>query len=343
MSRERARERFLGGGEYAGAALEPLPADASFRRYFRVRGGPAPALLMDAPPPHEDARPFVRVAEHLRRLGFSAPAIYARDVERGLLLLEDFGDATYARLLASGAPERPLYSLALDTLAALHREPRAAAIELPRLDAERLRAECELFVEWFLPRLSIAASAALAASHARCWRRVLAGLGAQAPTLVLRDFHVDNLMRLAGRAGVAACGLLDFQDACLGPAAYDVVSLLEDARRELAPGLPESMLERYFAALAMGAGERGRFMRAYHVLGAQRHWRVLGVFARLRRRDGKAAYLRHLPRVARLLLGHLGQPGLAPLADWIGEHLGERLAELAASRGSPLATRAGRG
>ncbi len=323
MSRAESRQAFLQRSSFAGASLEALPADASFRSYYRICDGDKPALLMDAPPPQEDVRPFVRIARHLNALGLSAPRIYDSDEDQGFLTLEDFGDETYTRLLAAGESEQELYELGIDALATLHQHPQAAAVEAPIYNKELLLDESLIFTEWFYPQVigSKPTQSALS-EYLSAWQAILDSLPEPATSLVLRDYHVDNLMRLRGRKGVAACGLLDFQDALIGPTAYDVVSLLEDARRDLSAGLVDSMLQRY------GAADEN-FMSWYHVLGAQRHCRVLGVFVRLFERDGKDVYLKHLARVARLLQSHLNRTELEPLQEWVEQHLGDRLNNLA--------------
>jgi aminoglycoside/choline kinase family phosphotransferase len=315
-------DRFLASAGFGAAKRLPLPGDASFRHYVRLTGGPEPALLMDAPPDREDVRPFVAVAQHLAALGFSAPRILASSVEEGLVVVEDFGDATFTRLLAKGVDERALYELAVDTLIALHRLPsvRTTAIEVPPYDDERFLAEARLLPDWYAP-------AALGGPLPECavtdyetlWRAAFP-LTRKAPeTLVLRDFHVDNLMRLAGREDHAACGLLDFQDAVIGPTAYDLASLLEDARRDLAPGLKEAMTERYLAAFP--ALDSDAFVTASAVLAAQRNAKIVGIFTRLWKRDGKPRYLSYLPRVWGYLERDLAQPALAPVRAWFDANI----------------------
>ncbi len=315
-ARARARQRFLASTPWRRARMTPLAADASFRRYFRLAGGPSPALLMDAPPPQEDVAPFVRVGRHLAALGFSAPAIHAEDRAGGFLVIEDFGDATFTRRLAAGADERALYTLATDTLIALHRHPEAAAADIPPYDAAALQREADLLIEWFLPA---ATGAPVPADALNAYRAVWRGLYPLAdicpPTLVLRDYHVDNLMELPGRAGTAACGLLDFQDALAGPPAYDLVSLVADARRDVSPALRDAMVERYLAAFP--ALDRAAFLAAAAVLSAQRNCKIAGIFTRLAVRDGKAGYLRHIPRVWRLLADDLAHPALAQMKAWL--------------------------
>jgi len=316
--RDTRIDTFLDAAGWGGTRRIELPGDASFRRYERLEGGPRPAMLMDAPPPMEDVRPYVAVARHLNALGFSAPAIFAEDVEAGLLVIEDLGDDTFTRLLASGAPERELYTLATDVLIALHRHADAAAIDLPRYDERRLLDEAVLLVDWFLPAVTGSETEPrLRAEYEEVWRQVFPAAFALPETLVLRDFHVDNLMRISGRDGVAACGLLDFQDAVIGPVAYDLVSLLEDARRDVPEGVVAEMTARYLDAFP--AFDRDAFAAGSAVLAAQRNAKIVGIFTRLSRRDGKDRYLAHIPRVWRLLERGLRHPALAPVAQWMDE------------------------
>ena len=311
---------FLAASGWPGAAPALLAADASFRRYYRLADGVRHAVLMDAPPP-EEVRPYIAIAKWLRDCGLSAPQIYVADAARGLLLIEDFGDAGYARLLAGGAADAPLYELAIDTLIALHRAAAARGLPpLPPYDAARFLAEAALLLDWYAP----VALGGVLPQRARDdflarWRSILP-LAMLPPTIVLRDYHVDNLMLLSGRDGVRACGLLDFQDALLGPAAYDLASLLEDARRDVAPELRAAMMQRYAAAFPRL--DSTALVRAATILAAQRNTKIIGLFVRLSQRDGKPAYLPHLPRVWRLLEEDLRrEPALAPIAEWLDCHL----------------------
>jgi len=318
---ERSADRVLAAAGWADAARRPLPGDASFRRYVRLEGPRGRAMLMDAPPPQENVRPFLAVARLLHRLGLTAPRILAEDTAAGFLLLEDFGDDTYTRRLAAGAAEAPLYALAVDVLVALNRRFDAGhAPELPPYDDERLLAETALLVDWYLPAVTgRATAAALREEYLVLWRTLLPLARGVPDTLVLRDYHVDNLMRLDGRDGIAACGLLDFQDAVLGPLAYDLVSLLEDARRDVPAALAQAMRERFLAAFP--TLDRTAFDRSYAVLGAQRNCKIVGIFTRLCVRDGKPIYLAHIPRVWRLIEQDLRHPALAPLAQWLDRHI----------------------
>jgi N-acetylmuramate 1-kinase len=313
--RQQAMAAFLDAAGWAGVRAAPLAGDASFRRYYRLGGNGSSVVLMDAPPPQEDIGPYVAIAALLRELGLSAPKVLAEDRDRGFLLLEDFGDDTYTRLLAGGADEPSLYRLAVDTLIALQRAatPRGTP-ELPPYDMERLLGEAVLLVDWYRP-----AASGLREEYLALWRAVLPDAMVSPPTLVLRDYHVDNLMLLPSRPGVRGCGLLDFQDAVRGPPSYDLVSLLEDARRDIPGPLRQAMTERYLTAFP--ALDRSAFSRSAAILAAQRNCKILGIFTRLWKRDGKRQYLAHIPRVWRLLEADLGHPALGRIARWLDRHL----------------------
>jgi aminoglycoside/choline kinase family phosphotransferase len=324
--RHAAMADFLAAAGWDGIAPVSLAGDASFRRYYRLDDGARRVVLMDAPPPLEDVRPYVAVAAILRGLGLSAPQIHAEDSQRGFLLIEDFGDESYTRLLAGGGDEAALYGLAIDTLVALHRAVAASGLPLlPPYDEARLLGEAALLVDWYMSDvLGVALPPAARADYLARWRDVLPQAMLPGATLVLRDYHVDNLMLLPGRPGVAGCGLLDFQDAVCGPASYDLVSLLEDARRDVPAALRAAMTERYLAAFP--GLDRAMFMRSGAILAAQRNCKILGIFTRLWRRDGKPAYLPHIARVWRLLEEDLErEPALTPIADWLDRHLPRNL------------------
>ena len=330
--RKAAMAEFLAAAGWGGATPAMLAGDASFRRYYRLAEAGRRAVLMDAPPPMEDVRPYIAVAGILRDLGFSAPRIDAEDRERGFLLLEDFGDDLYTRLIVGGADEDALYALAIDTLIALHRAVAGRGLpDLPRYDTTRLIDEAALLADWYMPAvLSGPVQDAARAEYLALWRALLPAAECEAPTLVLRDYHVDNLMLLPGRPGVRGCGLLDFQDAVLGPAAYDLVSLLEDARRDVPAPLRARMTGRYLAAFPQL--DRAAFARSATILAAQRNCKILGIFTRLWRRDGKPQYLSHIPRVWRLLEDELArEPELRPVALWLDRHLPRPLRGVPAS------------
>jgi N-acetylmuramate 1-kinase len=300
---------FLAAHGWAGAEIRPLAGDASFRRYFRVHNGNSTAVLMDAPPEHEDVGPFLKVARHLIDRGLDAPRTLAEDRARGLLLLEDFGDDRVGPLLQR-APEReqPIYERAVDILAALAKAPAPA--DLPAYDDAAMAREVGLFTDWYAPALEMRVDEA---SYLTAWRAVWGEVLTEAaarPVMVLRDYHADNLMVLPdGRLG-----LLDFQDALAGHAAYDLVSLLQDARRDVDPALEQAMFEHYCAAA--GIADREHFRAHYEILGAQRNTKILGIFTRLWQRDGKRHYLPLQPRVWGYLERNLAHPALAPVRAW---------------------------
>ena len=313
-------ERFLAGRGWADARRIPLAGDASFRRYERLRRGLRRAVLMDAPPGHEDVRPYLRIARHLAGLGYSAPAIHAEDAEAGLLLVEDLGDASFTRLLAADGQgdAEELYGAAIDLLADLHRKP--APPGLGAYDEALYLAEADLLLDWYLPAVpGLPAPEPLRASYHHVWREVLPRAALGRSVLVLRDYHADNLMWLAARRGLARVGLLDFQDALAGSPAYDVVSLLEDCRRDVPPELAERMIARYLDAMA--EIDAAAFRASYAVLGAQRNAKIVGIFTRLWRRDAKSAYLGLIPTVWRLLERDLAHPALDPVREWFDQHV----------------------
>ena len=322
--RDAARRAFADAAGWGNAPETALPADASFRQYYRLnRADGTSTLIMDAPPDKEDVHPYIAVDEHLVSLGLSAPRILARDTEQGFLLLEDFGDGTFTNLFATGEADGPLYDLATDALIALHRAAGVAALDVPPYDMDVLLREALLLPDWLYPALTgHACLPEVRDAYARAWRAVFDSLPPVPDTLVLRDYHVDNLMRLDDRTGAAACGLLDFQDALIGPRAYDLVSLLEDARRDIDVDIIARCRARYSAGMGTLLEDEDAFDRWYRALGAQRHAKVAGIFTRLMKRDGKPKYLIHIPRVVRLLRRHLETaPDLAPVAAWFATHL----------------------
>ena len=301
---------FLAAHGWDGAEIRPLAGDASFRRYFRVHRGPETAVLMDAPPEHEDVGPFLTVAGHLLDRGLLPPRPLAVDRARGLLLLEDFGDNRVGPLLQREPErERAIYESAVDILAELARAPAPA--DLARYDDAAMAREVLLFTDWYAPAVSLEAQPE---GFLAAWRASWGGICdavATRPVLVLRDYHADNLMVLPDRPEL---GLLDFQDALAGHPAYDLVSLLQDARRDVPRDLEEAMIERFVAAL--GIVDADRFRADYEILGAQRNSKILGIFTRLWKRDGKPHYLALQPRVWGHLERNLRHPALAAVRDW---------------------------
>lgn len=314
--RSALRAAFIASAGWGDAEESLLAGDASFRKYFRLKRASGAAVVMDSPAAHEPVEPFVRVGRHLLKLGLSAPEIFAEDQANGFLLLEDLGDDTFARMLEKGGDETALYEHATDVLVALHQAPDHGL--LPGLGAylgEGLIDAAMLLAEWYLPEASgKPVPPEEIASYRAAWQACLTHLPAGGDTLLLRDYHKDNLLWLPARPGVKACGLLDFQDAQRGHPSYDLVSLIEDARRDVSPAAYAQCLRRYLDMTGLDAQD---FRTGFALMAAQRHARVIGLFIRLWRRDGKPVYLPHLPRVWRLFERALKHDALAPLRLWV--------------------------
>jgi len=348
LERMMVIRRFLEEAGLAKAERERLVGDASTRSYERLKLGERRAVLMNAPrrpdgPPlraglpysklvhlAEDVTPFVALARGLRERGFSAPAIQAADIEAGLLVLEDLGSEP----MIAGDPAAAIedrYTEAIDLLVALHHLtlpnvlPVSPRIEyqLPRYDVDAFMIEAELLLEWYLPQRGAAVDAAARDEFGALWRAALTGAVGAPPTWVLRDYHSPNLLWLAERDGIARVGLLDFQDSVLGPTAYDVVSLLQDARVDVSESIEVGLVSRYVKSRRARnrTFDLNAFFEQYAVLGAQRATKVIGIFSRLAERDGKAQYLQHQPRLWRNLRRSLAHPALKPLKAWYDNHV----------------------
>jgi tRNA threonylcarbamoyl adenosine modification protein YjeE len=348
VERIDAIRSFLGRAGFADATRQRIQGDASTRSYERLTRGQDSFILMNSPrradgplvrdgKPYsaiahlaEDVTPFIAMAEGLRARDFSAPAIYAADRRKGLLLLEDLDDG----LVIAGDPAAPIvtrYEAATDLLVALHtqRLPHVLPVEagvdyaIPRYDFNAMQIEVELLLDWYLPRLAVQPSAATRESFRALWRDALRPVLDTPPSWVLRDYHSPNLLWLPEREGVARVGLLDFQDAVLGPPAYDLGSLLQDARVDVPEKLEIALLSRYARArhAADSRFDAVEFARSYATMTAQRASKILGIFARLDRRDGKPQYLRHIPRVWTYLQRSLAHPSLSGLKTWYRAHV----------------------
>lgn len=304
-------ERFLATAGWGDASVAPLPGDASFRRYFRLsRGGGGTAMLMHAPPPHENPGPFLAAAHWLENHGLRAPHIIAEDAAAGWVLLEDFGDGRLREWLDTHpGDEARLYGSAVDTLVSLH---RIAPGPFAPYDLAEYQREAGLFVEWFCPAKALEVDER---GWRAAWDVVLAPLiSRQRPgVVVLKDYHAENIMLPPD----GTQGLIDFQDAMVGHPAYDLVSLLQDARRDVTPMIERAMIDRYLAAAQPGS----EFEADYAVLGAQRNAKIVGVFTRLAKRDGKPRYLELIPRVWALLERDLTHSALKPVATWFAENI----------------------
>lgn len=304
-------EAFLASAGWGDAAVEPLTGDASFRRYFRIRRGDKSAMLMDAPPPEEDPQPFLRAAKWLDANGLRAPHILAEDGLRGLVLLEDFGEVRMREYLDQWPDdERAVYTAAIDTLVELHRLPPGPFRDYSLAEYQR---EAKLLVDWYCPAQNLYVDGP---GYAAAWEAVLSPmLPRQRPgVVVMRDYHAENVMLLGA---LEKQGLLDFQDALVGHPAYDLVSLLQDARRDVAPELEAEMFDYYVRQTGAGAD----FLADYARLGAQRNAKIVGIFVRLWKRDGKPRYLDYIPRVWALLERDLAHPALEPVARWFDANI----------------------
>lgn len=303
--------QFLANSGWTNAEVEPLAGDASFRRYFRVRKGEKAAMLMHAPPPHEDPVPFLRAASWLDANGMRAPHILAEDGQRGWVLLEDFGDVRMREYVdAWPGDEEAVYRAAIDALIDLHRLPAGPFLDYSLTEYMR---EVRIFIEWYCAARGLSVDVD---GFTRAWESVLAEvLPRQRPGIcVLRDYHAENIMLLGS---LEKQGLLDFQDALNGHRAYDLVSLLQDARRDVSPELETAMFDYYVSKAEVGPD----FLADYARLGAQRNTKVIGIFVRLWKRDGKPRYLAMIPRVWAMLERDLTHPALAPLAAWFDANI----------------------
>ncbi len=309
---------FLNGCGWGTAKIAPLAGDASNRRYLRLDRDGEPAVLMDSPVEKgEDVRPFVAVTEALRARNLSAPALHAVDIGNGLLVLEDLGDALYARCCAAEPSLEPtLYEAAVDLLTDLRATPED---DVPPYDAAVLEREAALLTDWWLPAAGGDASPDLRAEYLGLMAEATRDVAEDRSALVLRDYHAENLLWLPERSGLARVGLLDYQDALLGHPAYDLVSLLEDARRDVSPDLAEAMVARFIAARPDLDAET--FRAAYDTLGAQRNAKIVGIFARLCRRDGKPGYIDLIPRVWAHFRRDLSAPHLSALRAFVDQHI----------------------
>ena len=312
-------DRFLDSAGWGAAQIAPLAGDASFRRYFRVQHGGEKAMLMHAPPPEEDPKPFLHVAKWLADAGQRAPAILAEDADAGWVLTEDFGDDRMRDWLDDNpAGEEASYAAAIDALVSLHRQPPGP---FEPYDMATYLREARLFTEWYAPAMKLSVDEA---GFDAAWQEVLAPLlDRQRPGVtVLRDYHAENIMLLGPAAdGSGEQGLIDFQDALVGHPAYDLVSLLQDARREVDEALEARMLARYREA----AGPDDAFDADYAVLGAQRNAKIVGIFTRLFKRDDKPRYLGFIPRVWRAMERDLAHPALGPVAAWFDANVPDEL------------------
>ena len=348
VERLGALRRFLEISGYLGAKRQRMPGDASTRSYARLFKDDRSTILMNSPrrpdgpalydgktysaAVHlaEDVKPFVALANGLRDRGYSAPAIHHADLEDGFLITEDLG----RELFIEGNPPRPIlerYQAAVDMLAALHGEPLPDMLPLapqldyavPVFDGDAMMIEIGLMPEWYLPDRGVTLTSNMQSDFVLIWRDLLGKVSDAPRTWMLRDFHSPNLIWLPRRKDTGRVGLLDFQDTVMGPAAYDVVSLLQDARIDVPENTEITMLARYAKERrrADPAFDPAAFARHYAIMSAQRNTRLLGTFARLNRRDGKPQYLKHQPRIWTYLNRALAHPALETYREWCLAHV----------------------
>jgi aminoglycoside/choline kinase family phosphotransferase len=271
-------------------------------------------------PPSISLKPFLHVDALLHRLAFSVPEIFAADEAAGLALIEDFGDDTFTRLLQGRESERSLYELAVDVLIALHQRAKAVDVEmLPAFNDDRALEGLNRMLDWYWPAIhSAPASDEVRSAYESAWRLVLPVMRRVPDSIALFDYHTDNLLRLA-RPGIAACGVIDFQDAVSAPVIFDLATLVENDRRAIPDALRDALILRYLAAFP--ELDHDVFMTAFAVKTAHWNTRIIGTFARLLRRDGKAGYQRFMPRIWSLIERHIEHPALAPVAEWYRRYL----------------------
>ena len=300
---------FLATAGWEDSHVTPVAGDASFRRYFRVQSETrGKAFLMDAPPPHEDPRPFIHIAQYLSLHRFRAPEVFATDLTRGLVLLEDFGDRRMREHLdVHPGDEGAVYRAAIDAIVRLAKTP---AVQAAPYDMATYLREVQLLSEWYMPAMGISFDAG---EFDGVWTQALMPLSDYQKVTVLRDYHAENIMLLDD----GQQGIIDFQDALVGHPAYDLVSLLQDARRDVSPELEAEMLSYY----QENAHPDADFDAHYALLGAQRNTKIIGIFTRLWKRDGKERYLSFLPRMWGLLERDLAHPDLVPVKQWFDMHI----------------------
>jgi tRNA threonylcarbamoyl adenosine modification protein YjeE len=342
IRRSLAIRAFLDEAGYRDATRRHLTGDASVRAYEHVYAGGTRLVLMDAP--HhapgpilahgkyyqqiahiaEDVKPFIAIGRHLVSRGLRAPAIHETDIDQGILLIEDLGSDGV--LDADGAPIAERYRESAACLAHLHGQPSARDLpvadglvhSVPDFDRDAMQIEVSLLTDWYLPwKRGTPASEEERRAYVAIWDGLIGSLSAAEQNLLLRDFHSPNIMWRPKATGTDRVGIIDFQDAMIGPSAYDVASLVQDARVDMPDAVAEDVLAHYLSLREKQGGfDRERFLRDWHVMAAQRNCKLAGIWVRLMQRDGKPAYMRHMPRTFRYLTRALSHPDLAPLRDW---------------------------
>ncbi len=317
-----AKENFLKKNSLSEFEILPMQTDCSLRFYERISNGKKSLILMNCPPKGENIDMFIIIAKFLQNEGFSAPSIIDYDEMNGLLLLEDFGDKSLTKVFGSQQNlemEQETYFQAIDLLVKLH-SISPAKLSLPKYDFELLMKELMVFINFYIPIINGSKlNDAQISEYETMWKSLLDHLNILPEVITLRDYHADNLMFLEERSSYKKIGLLDFQDAVIGSPAYDLVSLLEDARRDVPKKIVDACIDRYIESIN-GLISRRNFLAAYYILGAQRNCKIAGIFAR-KASEGNSAYLKMIPRVLNHLKNDLKHPLLLPLRNWLATHL----------------------
>jgi len=325
MTRESQIKNFLQTNNLWQAERQQISGDASFRRYERLFDAGKSYILMDAPPTKEDVPSFINIATFLRRKGFSAPEIYANDLENGLLLIEDLGEDSYTALLSGRSrlskkyTEEELYISAIEVLVQIGKLALPRKLP-PPYSNEMMMKECQLLSDWYLPNVCPShANDKVKTEYFAIWQELLNYKKICEDVLVLRDYHADNLLWLPDRVREKRIGLLDFQDAVIGSPIYDIVSLLEDARRDVSKEVVHNAIKFYLDS--QNVIKKSEFMEVYNILAAQRNCKIIGIFSRLAVRDNKPNYLSFIPRVWGHLQSDIEHPTLKPLKKWLDENI----------------------
>ena len=300
--------------------LKPIKSDASFRKYFRVyiRNQKRNLLLVNSPKKTENNLGYLKATNIFEKINLSVPKIINFNISKGSFLIEDFGINTYTNSLKNGESEYKLYNLATDILIYINNQSKNLKKKLPQYTNKKLIEESKLFLEWYWPAIhKNKPKKDVVNEFIKIWNNLLNKNLRTKKVLVHRDFHIDNLFFLKDRKGLKACGLIDFQDAVIGPTSYDLVSLLEDARRNVNKEVIFKMYNKFVRKLSKKQKED--FVKEYKVLATNRHLKVIGIFTRLCKRDKKNSYLKHIPRLWKLIEYNLNFYSLSELNKWINE------------------------
>ncbi len=322
--RDQLMQKFLHDSGWNTAEIRTMQEDASARKYYRLQKTNQTAILMDAAPPFEEVGEFARKAEIFSSYGLSIPQIYARNDANGFLLLEDFGSTSFAQAMRGGENSGELYRDAVAALVHTHLQSSAAAKKLPTLDDGRLVYLVSWMIEWYVPLVQPQTlSRTIRERFIELWVDAFKIMRAVPQHAIHLDYQFHNLMLLPGKTSFARCGILDFQDACYGPVTADLVMLLQDAREDVPVNVVRTGIEQYLHSFPQI--NRDDFMASYAVFAAHNAARILGLFARLKIRDGKGQYLRHMPRNLKYFMDNLDHPALAPIREWFDTHVPNHL------------------